>query len=122
LVHLQPLVVDLQLAELALRLLDLGVQAARFVLHPHQVQGTGQEGEQQHDVEAGHPDTSVRSATRMIALRDLGLPRTSSAPGLTRSSALSFIGRGAANGARRSTTSRECFAMNCLTMRSSSEW
>ena len=66
--------------------------------------------------------TSVRSATRMMALRARGLAATSAALGRTRASARSRVGAGSAKGARRSTTAREWRAMNCLTMRSSSEW
>ena len=49
-----------------------------------------------------HSGTPVRSATRMMALRERGLDSTSAALGLMRSSAMSFMACGAANGARRS--------------------
>jgi hypothetical protein len=57
----------------------------------------------------------------MMALRERGLPLISSSLGLTRPSDTSCITFGWAKGARRSYSSFACLAMNCLTMRSSSE-
>ena len=49
-----------------------------------------------------HCQASVRSATRMMALRERGLADTSAALGLIRSSATSFMTLGGAKGIRRS--------------------
>jgi hypothetical protein len=64
----------------------------------------------------------VRSATRITAERARGFAAASAAPGRTRAIARRRVGRGGANGARRSTSLRLSRAMNVLTMRSSSEW
>jgi hypothetical protein len=62
------------------------------------------------------------AATRMIALRARGLAATSAADGRMRPSASSRIGCGC--GKRRAAIVHlaRMAAMNCLTMRSSSEW
>ncbi len=99
---LQPLVLRLQAAGLADGAVQLGEQQARLVLRVHEVEGAGQHAQQQHEAQARHAGTSVRSATRITALRARGLASTSQAPGLMRSSAFSRIGCGAAKGARRS--------------------
>ena len=64
----------------------------------------------------------MRSATRITAERARGLVAASVGPGLTRPSARSRCGRGAANGARRSNSLLLSRAMKVLTIRSSSEW
>jgi branched-chain amino acid transport system ATP-binding protein len=51
-----------------------------------------------------------------MAERARGLAATSAADARKRPSAFSLVGRGAANGARRSTSARLSRAMNCLTM------
>jgi hypothetical protein len=171
----------IQRAPLGTGALDLGEQAARPVLHAHQVHGREHDGSQQNNGQARHrecphaaplrvlrrprggarrlgaarrrrifaptlrrcvlrcPEGALadlgrpgvgsglaftgaqcaRSATRMMALR--ARVWATSAPGRTRERAQQG-GRRLGKGARRSTTAREWRAMNCLTMRSSSEW
>jgi hypothetical protein len=102
--HFKAAVLDVEPARLGGGAVEFGEQAARVVLHAHQVQRGEHDGGQQNDGQPRHAGASVRSATRMTALRERGLAATSASPARTRPSARSKVGGGSANGARRSTT------------------
>src|SRR5688500_16803132 len=119
---LEALVFGLQARAFVVRAVGLVEQPARLVRALHQRQATEDQREQDHEMDSRHVATSVRSATRNMAERARGLARTSASDGLIRASALSRVGKGSANGARRSGSRLLSRAMKRLTMRSSSEW
>jgi hypothetical protein len=67
-----------------------------------QKHGRQNDGDDQEQIHARHAITAVLSATRMMALRERGLPATSASLGRIRSKDFSFMGCGTAKGARRS--------------------
>ena len=118
--HLQALVLGSQLAGLRLGAVqrreqprDSYCSRTRYIALATTASSSTNSSESRHGLRAlGH--AHHRAARARLAA-------TSAALGLMRPRARKRMGAGAANGARRSYTSLECWAMNCLTMRSSSE-